>query len=811
MLPLKMLGLLMLMLSLCDADSRCHDELTLDPPEVVEEYGVEVMVNCSSDRDEHAGMYWSVENIDDAVEYDNSFTSRLVSMSDWHVKAECKIKLNDTYECSKDLKITVYKNPEIVAMFPVNHTATVGETQYELQCDVVEVAPVQNLTVRWYRDNQTIWTDSFTKDTKRLVSESSTLKVNVSRSEDKAQFRCEAQLDFESYGSLPPVSSNVRTLFVHYAPELKNDMEVVTVYADDHVTLNCEAEGHPPPVFHWTHDGEKLMESTNRLNITGVTSTDYNCTATNYLGNPTKQIHVKVIKWRAAPAAITTPQPSTPRGCPLVLTPAEIIVRFGGPASVNCSTSAADVLSIGWESTFGGAVSNSSDTITWAVEKVEEWTIKPLCFINLGDNHQCYTMLNVTLYKTPDIVSISAVDQMLMVEGTEHFLACDVINVAPVQNLKLTWYRGNDIVHTHMVNGTSVTPVNVSSSLRVIPERDYNGALFRCKAELHLGPNGPEPVPTVTSSPHVAVVLYKPRMKACPVQYVGVEHKFSIDSLPCKADGNPAPTIQWSYEGKLINASEPLTRTQSGRYTAELVNELGSIAVSVLIDTEYGPSFSCDDRYEVEENGVLHCAPDGIPKPTVDWFKDGKKVASPPRWTKHDSGNYTLEATNKHGHAASVLHVDVLYAPVLRQGNYSEEVKLGGNVTFDCSADGNPPPEIHWNYSTSVVNVIATTRGSQKSISVTGATSTNAGVYSCVATNKVGSVSRSITLLIKDRPKATKGHIATIWWLLILLIITLIVILVITVHRWKKHGQYSFVPDKANDVPMTPLSNGQQT
>lgn len=94
-----------------------------------------------------------------------------------------------------------------------------------------------------------------------------------------------------------------------------------------------------------------------------------------------------------------------------------------------------------------------------------------------------------------------------MVEGTEYLLNCDIINVAPVQNLKVKWYRGNETVHTQMFDDTSVTPVNVSSTLRVTAERGYNGALFRCEAELYLGPKGPELIPTATSPPYTAVVI----------------------------------------------------------------------------------------------------------------------------------------------------------------------------------------------------------------------------------------------------------------------------------------------------------------
>lgn len=105
----------------------------------------------------------------------------------------------------------------------------------------------------------------------------------------------------------------------------------------------------------------------------------------------------------------------------------------------------------------------------------------------------------------PDIVSVAPLSEPV-VEDTEFTLTCDIIDVAPIKNLTVTWYRGNENVHTEVFNDTSVTPQNVTSTLKVIAKRSYNGINFTCKAELHLGPNGPELVPTVTSEPRVAVV-----------------------------------------------------------------------------------------------------------------------------------------------------------------------------------------------------------------------------------------------------------------------------------------------------------------
>ncbi|XP_023257187.1 hemicentin-2-like [Seriola lalandi dorsalis] len=713
-------------------------------------------------------------------------------------------------DCTKDLEITVYKNPDGVDMFPIKHVeATVEGMQYQLQCDISEVAPVQNLTVRWYKDNEIIMIDSFTNTNKLPVSESSILTVNISRKDNGAQFRCEAQLDFEPFGPKLPAFVATHNVSVRYAPVFTNDIpEVHIVEEDNNVTLDCEAEGHPPPHFQWTRDGVNMMEYTDKLIITQVnTNTIYTCIAANDLGRITKTIHVNAMRYppTTPAAARNMPEASPLEDCPLTLTPAELVVRFGDPASANCTTSVTDAAGMGWEAAYGGTGFEKPPTVTWAVKKLTYWHIQPNCYITRIK--QCKVSLAVTLYKTPNTVSVSEFHPGPMEEGKEHQLKCDIISVAPVQNLTVKWYRGNESVMTETFNDTTATPVNVSSTLRVTPKRDYNRIHFSCSAELHLGPNGPEPVPTVISEPYTADVRYKPLIHDCPTQYTGVEHNFSLNMLPCKVDGNPPPVVNWTSEGKHINASQSLTRGQSGVYIVEAVNELGESSTSVTITIEYKPSFACEDSYEVKENddSFAGCEPEGKPLPTVTWYKDGVMVSKPP-WTKRDSGKYVLLAKNKHGTANHTLSLNVQFAPEFKEANESKEVTLGQNVTVDCSAEGNPGPVIQWNY-THAVNVRETTWGRQATINITGATSTNAGVYICVATNEVGSVSRYVTL-------AMKGKTAGFPWTVILgvcLFLILTISVIILYLRWKKHGQYSFVPDKARDgseIPMTTKSDG---
>lgn len=98
--------------------------------------------------------------------------------------------------------------PDKVYLHPVN--AVVEGRQHKLQCDIINVAPMQNLTVRWSKDNVNTVTRSFTKTTKTPVNESDILEVSLSRGEDGAQFKCEAQLDSETV-----VSSNMVSVPVH--------------------------------------------------------------------------------------------------------------------------------------------------------------------------------------------------------------------------------------------------------------------------------------------------------------------------------------------------------------------------------------------------------------------------------------------------------------------------------------------------------------------------------------------------------------------------------------------------------------------
>lgn len=826
MLPLRMLVLLMLLL-LHDADSSCPSEsnpLILDP--VIGEYGSNAKVNCYSTNWDHEGITLSVGNHNVSSE-DGKNCSTDVQLKDWNMKAECKIKLNNSTECIKEVEITAYKNPEVVLS-----VKNIDETQRKLQCDVTDFAPAQSLNVTWYRYDEILATNYSAERTREAVNESFTLVVHVNRSEKVAQFRCQAQLDLNTHPPLDPVISETRNVSAFYAPELSaNHSDYLSISKGENVTLTCEVEGNPPPVFQWEVDGISLPENTAQLTVTQVNdSATYVCIATNDWGNKSVEFYVDVIMtassvnastqqaandWgnksaefyvnvtevtTTAAAVATSTVNTLTQGCPITLTPPEIFVRYGGPAEVNCTSNTA-INGIGWEASVGGRSLEISTSITWKVENLKEWNIKPVCFVNLLDSSQCEVGPSVTLYQPPDFVSISAVAQGPMVEGKEYQLKCDIHNVASVQ-LKVNWYNGSQIVFTDVKRETDTIPTSVSTYYTVTPGSGDHGSVFRCEAELMLGPNAPEILPVISNN-FTAVVHYKPFFKGFPTHYTAVEN-FSVSDLPFQINGNPEPHVNWYHRGTPVNPHELLGKADSGMYTAEADNDYGTTNVSVTISIEYGPSLTCKEQYEVAVNSEFEnpCEVDGLPQPSITWLKHEKEFSSP-SWTKHDSGTYSLQATNKHGTAASRLNLHVLYAPEFEDENTTIEITLGQNVTFNCSAKGYPGPVISWTYSESA-NLDVTTGERYSIITITKATSANAGDYQCAANNKVGTVTRVVTL--KEKGKATAYPPQR--WILPLIIsavlLVLIILLVLFINYKKKHRRYSFVRNA--DIPMITTS-----
>ncbi|KAJ8369813.1 hypothetical protein SKAU_G00098410 [Synaphobranchus kaupii] len=432
--------------------------------------------------------------------------------------------------------------------------------------------------------------------------------------------------------------------------------------------------------------------------------------------------------------------------CSLEIQPSTVVVRHADPVSVNCTVSG-DHVGIGWEAS-EGSVDMVTDVqfVTWSLETVTDWEIAPRCFGNFpteaGPPSQCEKKIIITLYKPPDSVSISAVNHTgPMVEREEYQLQCVVQNIAPVQYLTVKWYKGETLENQTSYDYLTKTPVNVSSTLLITPTSADDGAQYSCVAELKLGPEGPQPPPSITSEPLTITVHYKPRITGCS-DHMELGEGETLDTLvSCRAKGNPSPMVTWYRDQSEFNSSTPLARRDGGQYTLIANNTQGTANRTLEIEVLYKPRITgCSDHVELREGVTLDtlgsCKVEGYPSPVVTWYRDQSEFNSSTPLTRRDGGQYTLIAENAQGTANHTLEIEVLYKP--RITGCPNHVELREGVTLDtlgsCTVEGNPFPVVTWyrdqfNFSSS-----------------TPLTKIDGGQYTLIAENTQGTANHTLEI-----------------------------------------------------------------
>nr|XP_023677762.1 intercellular adhesion molecule 1-like [Paramormyrops kingsleyae] len=222
---------------LCDSGSSADGCLELHPPRVVVRHGDPVSVNCTVSRD-HRGMGWAASVDDVPITPGVQFlTWRVESLTIWDLGPLCYANRPGKSQCKERLSVTVYKPPDSVSVSSMNSTDPMVEgSQYQLKCEIQNIAPVQNLTVKWYKgdtlvheDRDCVIEDGKSDREKEPVSVSSTLLITPSRADDGAEYSCGAELDLGPEGPQPPLEEKSKPLRITVSCTQKTEISLLLV------------------------------------------------------------------------------------------------------------------------------------------------------------------------------------------------------------------------------------------------------------------------------------------------------------------------------------------------------------------------------------------------------------------------------------------------------------------------------------------------------------------------------------------------------------------------------------------------------
>ncbi|XP_058624962.1 hemicentin-1-like isoform X3 [Onychostoma macrolepis] len=468
-------------------------------------------------------------------------------------------------------------------------------------------------------------------------------------------------------------------------------------------------------------------------------------------------------------------------------------------------------------------MTKDKNLITWRVSELKEWVIKPYCFINYKTGEPCEVQLPVTVYKTPDNVSISTVDHSgPMMEGKQYKLQCDVHNVAPVQYLTVKWYKGETLLNQTIFTNTSETPVNETVTLQIRPDRDDDGAQYRCEAELDLGAEGPQPHPKNSSNPLNVEVYYKPRHSNSTETIIKKDEVI----LDCTVKANPAPRYTWRSDHLEEEISSSVLKSSTlspGNYTCIATNARGNDSkVFIIKSTDISISFvDHSEPLIVGKQYELLCVirvVDPSKIVAVRWYKlsqtnstdtiktpvsSTSKLQISPNKTD-DGAQYRCEAELKAGGlqnytmSSEHLNITVHYKPIIKLPS-TVPVFRGYPEVLVCEAEGNPKPTISWSLSAN--DTVYSTHSEKFNITE----STPEDLY-CIASNSVGRTTKHVKVVLKeDYLPLIAGLIAVI-----VAFISVIFIFIYSIYyKTAKMGRYSLKDAKPSAQTGNIAQNGK--
>ncbi|CAM9592142.1 unnamed protein product [Lampetra fluviatilis] len=676
------------------------------------------------------------------------------------------VATNEAGETLKNYEVKVYIPPSInkddnpgVGLSPKEIKLKVNNS-LTLECEATAV-PVAVL--RWYKDGQQISSGEHLE----IMASGRILKIKNAQVSDTGRYTCvatnlagEDEKEFDVNIQVPPA-------FQKPAGPGRGGMDAgrpdgKDVVINNPISLYCETNAVPPPMLTWYKDGRPLSSSDRVLILPGgrvlqipraqvEDAGRYTCVAVNDAGEDSLNYDVRVLV-----------PPSVRGGAGEA--PEEVAVTVNGTARLDCAVDGSPAPSVSWLKDGRPVSADGRHSLlfggkTLQIERAQVMDTGRYTCVAENSAGRAEKLFNLNVHVPPTIVGTNPESIHVVVENPIS-LMCEATGFPPPT---LGWVKDG-------------RPLQPSKSLFILPggrilqiqrAKLSDGGRYTCVAINAAG----------QAKKHVVLTVYVPPT----IRDGGGEAPLAVSvraggsvSLECESNAVPPPVVTWYKNGRPLAESEKAVLrgdvghvltlvdaevADAGQYVCKATNVAGQVDKVFHLTVHVPPSIEGppeEDTSEIIGNPVtLACDALGIPPPAITWLHNGRALDNTAslemrilsggsklqiiRSQLSDAGHYTCVASNVEGEARKTYRLTIHVPPSIEGSELSSEVAsvVNETVSLACKASGTPPPALHWLRDGKRLDGVAVSKDGSV-LTLSAVQTSDAGKYTCVATNVAG-------------------------------------------------------------------------
>nr|XP_033815008.1 immunoglobulin superfamily member 10 isoform X2 [Geotrypetes seraphini]XP_033815009.1 immunoglobulin superfamily member 10 isoform X2 [Geotrypetes seraphini]XP_033815010.1 immunoglobulin superfamily member 10 isoform X2 [Geotrypetes seraphini] len=671
--------------------------------------------------------------------------------------------------------------------------------QVEMKC-TAEGRP--SPTISWILANKTLVSEFSSGNHHTIVKPDGTLIIKQVTVYDRGLYRCVA---------INPVGSDVLTIKMQViaAPPfiLEDKRQQVMGNVGDSLKIPCTTKGNPQPTVHWVlFDGREIkplkfinaklfLFSNGTLSIRNLAASDsgkYECIATSSTGSERRVVHIMVEQHDKAPQILTASPKTTE-------------LNYGDKLLLECSASGEPKPRIMWRLPSKAVVdqwhrmgsrihvySNGSLLIESITEK-DAGDYLCVARNHLGDD--------LILMKVSVSMRAAKIDQKQYFKkqvpyGKDFQVDCKASG-SPSPEISWSLPDGTMINNVLQADDSGrrfrryVLFENGTLYLNKVGKNEEGD--YTCYAQNTLGKD--------EMKVHLTVVATAPRIKE-NYRTLSKVKAGNTALFDCEAVGEPKPKIFWllpssdtisaSNDRYLfhVNGSLSITKVKlldTGEYMCVARNSAGDdtklyklevISKPPLINGLYRNKTIIKETAVKHAKKLIDCRAEGTPPPEIMWIMPDNIFLTAPYYGSRivvhkngtleirnvrasDTAEFICVARSDGGESVLVVHleaVDMLRRPMFKNP-FNEKIiaRPGKPAILNCSADGNPAPEISWLLPNGTQffngqNSLQYQIRNNGTFYIYNPTRDDAGKYRCAARNTVGYIEKLIILEIGQKP-----------------------------------------------------------